>query len=399
MDIQLLLKDISAVSRKYEFIHQKTGANFNILDIVNIACDEVAICKIIYELINPRGSHCQGSLYLKLFFEHVLDLKFSESDYKELNVFREYVLTDCRRIDLLIENSNRSIPIEVKINAGDQEKQCYDYYRQKARNSKLFYLTLNGIKPSLASAEGLKPIYNDNKEIIAYEEVAQISFDNEIITWLNRCIEQQETIRIAPIREVLLQFLAVVRRLTNRMEEGKEMEIMENILSSSEYLKGAIEIEKALSMVKTKIMKDFFSEIKAQFEAKGKEIIDFDVKSIEEFYNSNVRTYPTISIKIKEITTNIIAVLRIGIDHNLYFSFNFMEYDNSKKSYVFRKLSCMQNAEYERFNNLVDNAMPFQGKKSSSSLFWEYIFLIMGKNMILKTFQKIVVNCLIIWKM
>lgn len=377
MNIQLMLKDISAISKKYDFIYQKTGMNFNIFDITNIGTDELKMCRIMHELINPHGSHCQGNLYLRLFLKDVLNMDFYETDYKTVKVSREYVISNDRRIDIFIETQDKAIPIEVKIYAGDQSKQCYDYYHQKARNSNLFYLTLSGNTPDPNSAIGLTPIYGYMKEIIGYKEVSQISFENEILTWLNHCLEQQDTIKTASIREILIQLIAVIRRLTNRMEEGKEMEISENLLSSVDNLKSAFEIEKSLPVVKSKIMLDFFEEINSKIISKGKEVLDYDKKSIADYYLSNVRTYPSLSIKIKELAPNLFAALCIEISDNLYYYYSFMEYDNSDYKYKIREISRVSTTHkkhYDLFVDAVKSVMKFEGKRTKSTFFWEYIF-------------------------
>lgn len=44
------------------------------------------------------------------------------------DVIKEYVIDNDHRIDIVIQNVRFFIPIEVKIYAGEQEGQCYDYY-------------------------------------------------------------------------------------------------------------------------------------------------------------------------------------------------------------------------------------------------------------------------------
>ena len=134
--IEMLLKEISAVSGKYDSIYQKTGGYFNIFDIANISSDEITICRIIHELLDPKGSHFQGDAYLRLFVDilklKVNDLEFNDEDYHTVSVRREECITENRnrRIDLVIETETSYIPIEVKIYAGDQNEQCKDYYKK-----------------------------------------------------------------------------------------------------------------------------------------------------------------------------------------------------------------------------------------------------------------------------
>ncbi|MDK2562942.1 PD-(D/E)XK nuclease family protein [Romboutsia sedimentorum] len=323
MNIELLLTKICEISNKYDLINQKTGSYFNIFDIANISTDEVTICRVIHELLDPKGSHYQGDLYLRLFVEHVLNLDFTESDYKNVRVHREYIILGNRRIDLVIESNDELIPIEVKIYAGDQNNQCFDYYNQ-AKNSKVFYLTLHGSIPSSQSAGSLTPIYND-RCIVGYEEIVQLSFENDILSWLNRCLEQQETIRIASIREIILQLILVIRRITNLLVEDKEVEISNIISSSKSNMQSAIEIEKSLKACKIKMIKKVLNAIEERIDKanlNNANSYDYnDFKLVNVYYDKKGSSYPGISYYIKNIKDDIDLWLRIEIDSVLFVGF------------------------------------------------------------------------------
>ena len=127
MQEEIMLRQAAAISEKYELLRKETGSNFNIFEIANIATNEVKICRVIYELLSPLGCHYQGSIYLKLFMEKVLGIEnVDEAELKSAKVYRERVIKNDRRIDLLIETDKRMIPIEVKIYAKEQSDQCYD---------------------------------------------------------------------------------------------------------------------------------------------------------------------------------------------------------------------------------------------------------------------------------
>lgn len=176
MNIELLLQEVSAISKKYDLINQKTGGYFNVFKIANIVTDEVTICRMLYELLSPTGSHYQGITYLKLFVEKVLKIQMSESELASAAVYREFSIDENRRIDIVIRTKERLVPIEVKVYAEDQDNQCYDYY-QKAINSNLFYLTRHGDFPSDYSANGLTD-----------KQVTAISFSDDILNWLGKCL-------------------------------------------------------------------------------------------------------------------------------------------------------------------------------------------------------------------
>lgn len=212
MNIEEMLKNITAISEKYDLVNQKTGGCFNIFRIMDISTNEVKICQLIYELLNPYGSHYQGNIYLKLFVEHVL--KIDNFNYTGARVFREYLTSQNRRIDLVIENSTITIPIEVKIYADDQVNQLNDYFKM-ARGANVFYLTLFERDPDK------KSIGNMNTNVIT-----NITFKKDIVNWIDRCLQLRETITIAPIREVLLQFRMMMRTLTNQMGTLKNIIIL-----------------------------------------------------------------------------------------------------------------------------------------------------------------------------
>lgn len=342
MDVERLLLEVTGISKKYELINKMTGGYFNIFDISNISADEVKICRIIYELINPKGSHYQGEAYLRLFLKYVLCLdNMTEEDYETIKVCREYKIDNDRRIDLVIESKNRFIPIEVKIYAEDQDRQCYDYYK-RTKNSKVYYLTLDGKKPSEESAKGLTEVSDKNGGLEGYKEVEQISFANHILVWLEKCVELQETIKLASIREILLQLISVIRKLTNKSEGGVEMETVNVISNSSESFKSALEITNCLYKAKTLMLENVLTELEKKIDIvaseKGfiKESTYFyynnDKGLTKNYYSYQKTTYPGINYHCKKITDDIDLWYRIEINNRIYAGF--YAFDSKRKKEI-----------------------------------------------------------------
>ena len=123
-------------------------SDYNIFNILEITSKEVIICLFLADLLNPEGQHGCGILFLKSFVQQILKI-YSMSDLllSRTDVTKEFVIDNERRIDIVIQNSRFFIPIEVKIYAGEQEGQCYDYF-QYVRNARLVYLTRFGDAPS-----------------------------------------------------------------------------------------------------------------------------------------------------------------------------------------------------------------------------------------------------------
>ena len=124
MDDTLLVrvKKIAAACRQ--------NTSYNLFSVLGIETKEVLICRVLADLLNPRGQHGMGSVYLELFLKEVLHWQAVNSDVvKHAVVTAEYLIDEDRRIDLVIETAGQFLPVEVKILAGEQKAQCLDYYR------------------------------------------------------------------------------------------------------------------------------------------------------------------------------------------------------------------------------------------------------------------------------
>lgn len=279
MNAQALLDAIGSIAGKYGLLNERTGGNFNVFSIVGISTKELAVCSVLCELLSPVGSHAQGSVYLALFAERVLGTPLSKDELENALVYQEYVIDDSRRIDIVIQTMEQFIPIEVKVYASDQPRQCYDYYQEAKRHMPdptLYYLTRFGDPPSDNSANGLT------------EEIRPISFSEDILDWLELCVKDNGALKIGPIREILLQFMSAIRQFTNQPEEDIEMEITQLLMQSSENMKNAIAIESSINSARAILIETLFTAIEKKT-AKEKLVNEYDYefedcKSVRTFY-------------------------------------------------------------------------------------------------------------------
>jgi hypothetical protein len=205
MDIKDLLRRIQDINKKYEQFAKLSGENFNVFSVLGLSSSENHYSLFIAELLNPKGSHGQGDLYFRLFINQ-LGLT---SDFKNIEVITEhdagYVSTDYSkggRIDIYIKSTPQNIIIENKIYAGDQPNQLYRYHSYDP-NAELLYLTLDGKVPSEESLGNL------NKE-----QIKLLSYQTDIVNWLNACIEKSSTLPI--VRETIVQYRNIINKLTNQ---------------------------------------------------------------------------------------------------------------------------------------------------------------------------------------
>jgi len=256
----LLLQNSAGIIRNYDELYRKTGLKYNIFKIVRIKEDEVKICRVIADLLNPKGSHYKGDLYLKLFWS-LLSSKYKnlpQLDTLKANVITEYYTDEQRRIDIVLEDGTVFIPIEVKINAGEQPDQLKDYaeYAKKknGKNIPVIFLSLEGREAGTAG---------DN-------DYVSVSFSRDILKWLSLCLRQEETEKTPPVREIIKQLIEAVRSITGYSEDEKMSKaISELILQSDESIKAAVEISNALEIIdegKWNIFKGgILDKVKARF--------------------------------------------------------------------------------------------------------------------------------------
>lgn len=330
MDIENLLREVQNIQNKYNFYEQKSGANFNIFRVLNVAENEVSICRILYELLNPQGSHGQGNLYLKLFAEKVLRLP--GENFEKASVYREYTLSSKRRIDIVIKSGEWFIPIEVKIYADDQYEQCYDYYQAaqapETEKSYMYYLTLDGHIPSPESARGLTEKKDGTGIVEGYDEVICLSFASDMLTWLRACLSARETQNIDILRCSIVQLIGVVEMMTDQSNNPKDKEIMALIGVSAANMKSTIQICQYRKRVQTELLCRVFSNLEKCMKESNKLVIQDDIFYFDnpktrkaDTYYERKGTYPGLSYQCRNIKDDVDLWFRIEISDTLFFGF------------------------------------------------------------------------------
>ena len=161
---------------------------------------ERELTHLMYELLSPEENPERGRLYLELFDKHVLRLNMTAEELDSAEVYGEYptqLIGRTRYIDLAIITNKRFIPVEVKIEASDQDTQCYDYWREAEKYHKnhsfseppvLYYLSPEGYFPSIESAKDFG--YIGDLNLIRLDKIDNVAFRSEFLHWLEACREQ-----------------------------------------------------------------------------------------------------------------------------------------------------------------------------------------------------------------
>lgn len=296
---EYLLEQISIVNRLYKRIIHLSGENFNIFKIIGLVSEEVRVhSSFIAELLNPAGSHGQDGLFLNLFIKELnsnINLNSNEAFVeveKSIGIIKE---NEGGRIDIFIfDKSGKSIIIENKIWASDQENQLirYDNFGKKSKCPyELLYLTLDGKEASEKSVGNNKINYKT------------ISYKNEIIHWLETC--QKEVGGQLVLREGITHYINLIKYLTNQtINHSMESEIENLLKKSSDNLESALLISNSIGNVKYDILIDFWDMLKQEFNKNNFHINETRAEELErrtrkivENSSSNIEGY---RIKIKE---------------------------------------------------------------------------------------------------
>lgn len=299
---------------------------YNIFHVLDVTGKEVVMCRFLTDLLNPEGRHGCGILFLKSFWENVLKKEpVSDTLTAHTNVVREYGIDNERRIDIAIYNSRFFIPMEVKIYAGEQEGQCYDYYsyaKSFDKNTRIIYLTRYGTMPAEYSRKA-----KNGAEILPVDKIICISWEKDIHDWLTALLPQLEE----PIKTPVRQYIDAIRFITDRKDDPTMDKCMEILHQSADFFKAGIQIEKSMKTAKLKLIQLVFDDFKTEMdkiapkfglilENKFNYYSYEDTKRHEKFYDSANSTYPGLNYVIERAKfkeTNLQMWFRIEIEENL----------------------------------------------------------------------------------
>lgn len=321
-----LLKKIYDTTQSIPVYHSKTS--YNLFQTLEISGKEVLMCRFLADLLNPEGSHGCGILFLKTFLEEVLQEKrMPDSLLTHTIIIKEYVIDKERRIDLVIQNVDFFIPMEVKIYAGEQEGQCFDYFA-KAKNSKLVYLTRFGDQPSLYSRK-----QRGGSGILPIGQIQCISWSEDISGWLERRLDSLPQ----PIEGAVIQYLDAIHRVSDGRKRMKMEKTMDVLHESPDYFAAGLEIERVMKQAKIKLIRLLFDDFKEAMEPLTKKYgleLETDAKYYsyenpkhDRFYDC-YSTYPGLNYVVKQANfqkKSLQMWFRIEIEQNLFAGFSLFD--------------------------------------------------------------------------
>jgi len=377
-NLKTLFSQLQLFELKYQKIEESSINSFNIFSILRKPNDEVNLhSKFIYELLNPNGTHKQGSKFLELFLKEI-EIKLPSLD---IAIFKEKF-----NIDILIESKPSVIIIENKIDTQDHSNQLSNYlntiksrgYRDE--NISLIYLTLFEEEP--------------NEESIR-DKVLNITYSEHIRNWIESCIKEVAT--IPTLRETLVQYLNLINKLTHQSHyKGFILEVKDFLLKDNN-LKTILNIEASIIEAKIEIQLIFWQELIANLQPYYNfEFSNYNgdrniKQSVDRYYKKqkNRKEYGY------EYQVDENLYFFIELKNNLYYGFYFLDEDNILESQQKRLNSIKIDWEdgndwkysdkrlnFEEFNtpNVLDLLDKVRRKEDIAKISNEIIYLIKEYN-------------------
>ena len=354
--VESVLKQIQELKKVEEEVAKATGKNFNVFSVPGFGYNELDHSAFLANLLNPKGTHSQGAIFLRHFLTQ-LD-SFECENLEDFKVTREEDVGAYGQIDILLEKEDACIIIEnkIKIDPEDQDRQLERYYKYAKKEKglqneqiKLIYLTPDdGIEPGEISLSR-----EDCQRYLDIKLLILMSYKNHILKWLENCLK--EVAKIAPIREVLFQYQALVKKLTGQpMNKELTMEISDILIR--DYYALLTELENSVREAKTRIGYNFWEKLKKKIESCGLERFRSNANKLSEVSKDNVyENRSGITFKVCECkldpTFKIVLRIELRMDNNtqVFYGFVLLE-DGSRVDHSDKE-------RFGRYANLVSDEL------------------------------------------
>ncbi len=268
-EIESLLDEVAfnvgAVREAKRRFADRLAPEFNIFDYFR--ADEIALSSCIADLLDPQGTHGQGSKFLVMFFGIVCQDTNWIRNFENCKVVKEKQANDQRRIDVHLEFSEGIVGIENKPWAIDQYRQLSDYAKYlkvSARNNKWLLIYLCNNDPS---QESLTTEYR--KELEEQEHFIHCSYF-KLNDWLDCCRGEARAPSVRFFIEELIKFIRI--NINGELEMSEEKEVTDVVLESKRNLSAAFDVSSAMTSIKIEMLQGFKDNL-----ARGISDLGFDL--------------------------------------------------------------------------------------------------------------------------
>jgi len=237
---------------------------------------EVALSRIIADLLNPEGSHGYADRFLVSFLGCISETRFGDTA-KTATVTPNYPTEDGRLIDITVSSDQFILGIENKPWAREGHEQVTDYLRELQRKRtangyRLLYLSGDGSSPSSLQPQEIKTLTRENRfQVFRYWKV--------VSSWLDCC--QRE--RLDDDKGGIRAFLGFFHRYASAQEEAQML--TEHILGDRTWkrLRIALAVANSADEVRDRIIRAFAADIKQALSTALAEKVEIENPGYERY--------------------------------------------------------------------------------------------------------------------
>ena len=368
-----------AYEKSKDYLYEDSS-RFNLLSIIEKDRDEAHIhSKIIYNLLSQNWGKKDKETFLTLFLKEI-GIEDENIYDKNWEVTREKAFdldTIKGRLDFEIKSKDCIYIIEMKIDAGDQPEQLIRYQKfakEQHKKSKIFYLTLDGhnaSKKSIGEEENLE----ENEKV----EYINISFQGEILNWLENCLKLVEGKENKSA--CINQYIASINKILGE----KDTKIKDNILKSTEDIKTAITIYEKLNDKLQITLENFMSLLKEKLRTRIENEIIYYKKYVKDYYNYSLdktpQDYPGLYIVLAENKSNnsnyYKFVLKLELAPELIGCLGFIKSDEDIKETIpfvyFNQVKKNSSGLYNKCIKRIENLELEDKLIENNKAYWFYI--------------------------
>ena len=337
---------------------------------------------ILFRLMTrPCKKDKSDSFLLLLLKELKIPLEFCNDKWMP---YRERHFGD-GRIDFVLESPRFVVCIEMKISAGDGPRQLERYEsfcKSRRKEYLIYYLTPFGNEPSEQSIGKMDTA-----------KLRRISFRNEILSWLEKCLIHTETGGYK--HSYIKQYIGTVRRITNCERGSVGVNETGKLITDTESAKAALSIMDELKQRVTEVLNDFFNNLADYLKKDTK--YDFYVweEETNAYMYSKTNTYPGItatldSIKVGRKEYQFIFYVELG--NYMYSGFVFHSIDKGNDIAISVEEAEKKVPEfYKKWSNAIGKAK-IQNLKHAPTSYWFPVENTNGERFYFKEFSNSVLE-------
>lgn len=295
--LQVVDSTVYAHQEAKKLYADRLAPDFSVFEF--IGADEMKLSTVLAWLLDPDGTHGQGSTFLDLLM-HQLGLPPASN----VHVSTEFS-TENGRFDILIKAPDRRIVIENKPWAGEQLDQIANYVSHLVKLNeewKIVYLTPNGTSPASINKDDLASRMRAG-------QILTWAYQAEIIDWLERCAGKCNADRVATF---IKDFVRYIRTTFQGIKDLTVSDhLLEEIVGNSRHTRAASQVFLLIERVRTKLVERLVEEIQGQMP-------DWQVTSDIKYWNrwSSISIKPLLDVPYRfrlEFEASNLAGLAFGL--------------------------------------------------------------------------------------